>query len=314
MGCNRIMTNSTHSICIQIIMKSVTLTVSHQNREQVIGILLIWQQIRQSNQRIIDVLIIVMSHLFTVGIVFYQILQLHIQHSSLNLIQTAVTAGVLEHILLLRTIVSQSTNGSSQFGIICGNCTTITKSAKVLARVEAMACRITYRTGYPTINMLAAMSLCIIFNKLQIVLLAQSTNLIGISIASIEMYYGNSLGLGSDGCLNEVIINLQCIELRLHKNWLQAILRDGKDCGNISICGNNNLITRLHHAHFDVCAENPDESIQAIGTTNGVLCSYKLGVVCLKFLILLTLEIPASIYYTAYSLINLSSMKSSNIF
>ena len=49
---------------------------------------------------------------------------------------SAITTSILEHILFLGTIISQSTYSSSQLRIIGSYSTTITKSAKVLARVE----------------------------------------------------------------------------------------------------------------------------------------------------------------------------------
>ena len=79
-------------------------------------------------------------------IILNQIFQLHVQNRCLNLIQTAVATCVLKNILLLTSIVSQSTNCCGQFRIIGSNSTTITKSSKVLAGIEAMPRSISNRS------------------------------------------------------------------------------------------------------------------------------------------------------------------------
>ena len=202
-----------------------------------------------------------MCHFFTMSIIFYQIIQLYIQYSSLNLVQTAITTCIFEHILLLRAVVSQRTNSSSQLRIIGSNSTTIAKGTKVLTWIETVTSRITDRTSHTTIGMLATMCLGIVLYKLQIVLLAEFANLIGIGIAAIKVDNGNSFGFRSDSSLHKIIIYLKCIEFRLNKNRFQAILCYSQDGGNIGIGRYYHLITGLHHTHLDICSEYPDESI-----------------------------------------------------
>ena len=255
-----------------------------------------------------------MSHLFTMGIILNQIFQLHVQYSGLNLIQTRIASSIFKYILLLRAIVSQGTDCRCQFGIIGGHCSTITKSTKVLSRIETMSSSITNRTGNTTIGMLATMRLSVILNQFEIEFLAEHTNSISIGIASVQVHNSNSLGSWSYSGLNEVIINLKCIEFRLNQNRLQSVLCDGKNRGNIGICRHYHLVSWLHYTHLNVCTENPDEGIQTIGTTNGIFCSYKLRVVLFKPLVLFSLEIPASIYYTAHCLVYFCPMKGSYVF
>ena len=95
------MAYSSHSILLQIVVQNITFAISNQNREKMIYVLFIRQQIRQLDQRIINMFIVIMSHLLTVSIILYQILQFHIQNSCLNLVQTAIAASIFEHILLL---------------------------------------------------------------------------------------------------------------------------------------------------------------------------------------------------------------------
>ena len=71
-----------------------------------------------------------------------------------------------------------------------------------------MTCGITNATCYTTISMHASMSLSVVLNQFQIVLLAKSTNLVSISIATIKMNNGYSLGFRSNDRLYEVLIYL----------------------------------------------------------------------------------------------------------
>ena len=93
-------------------------------------------RVRKGDERIVDVVIVVVCHNLTLCVVLNKVLQLHIKNGCLNLIETAVATCILEYIFLLATIVSKGTNGCCQLRIVGSNGTTITKSAKVLARVE----------------------------------------------------------------------------------------------------------------------------------------------------------------------------------
>ena len=152
-------------------MQGIALAITHQDGKQMIGVLLIRQEIRKRYQRVVEVLIIIMGHLLTMLVISHQILQLYIQNGCLDLIQTTVTTCVLEDIFLLRTVVGQGTDGLSKLSIIGSDCTSITQSTKVLAGIEAVTGSIADRASHPTIGVLAAMGLCIVFNQLEVVLL-----------------------------------------------------------------------------------------------------------------------------------------------
>ena len=230
-------------------------------------------------------------------IILIKILQLNIEYGSMNLIQTAITTTILKHILFLRAIVGQSTYCSSQFWIICGNSATITKGTKVLTRIEAMTSSITYATSYATISVLAAMSLSVVLYQFQIVLLTQSTYLVRISIAAIEVNNGNSLRFSSYILLYQVVIYLQSIKLWFYQYRNKTIFCNRKDGCDIGIRRDNDLITRLHHTHLYICSEDPDERIQAVCTTNTILSTYKISIVLFKLFVLLPLQVPTTIHY-----------------
>lgn len=108
------MTYSTYAIILQIVVQSITILFTlHYDWEEVIYVLLIRKKIRERNQRIVNVFIVVVSHLFTFCIVFCEILEFHIKNSSLNLVKSTISTSILEDILTLASIVSESSHGCS---------------------------------------------------------------------------------------------------------------------------------------------------------------------------------------------------------
>lgn len=131
------MTYCTYSILLQIVMQTISILLALNNDwEKVICILLVWQEVRKGDERIVDVLIVVVSHSLTMCVILNEILQLHVKNGCLNLIKTAVATRILEDVLLLAAIVSKGTNGSCKLRIVGSYSTTITKSSKVLTWVE----------------------------------------------------------------------------------------------------------------------------------------------------------------------------------
>ena len=173
-----------------------------------------------------------------------------------------------------------------------------------------MSGSIAYATCHPTIGVFTTMTLSTIFNELQIIFLTKFTNLISISDTTIKVYDSNCFGLRSYNCLYETVIYLKSICFWFYEHWYKVILCNSKNGCNIGVCRNYHLITRLHHSHLDVRAENPDKSIKSVSTTDSILTADKLRVILLKLLVFFTLKIPTSINYTSYCLVNLSSMKS----
>ena len=81
-----------------------------------------------------------------------------------------------------------------------------------------MASSIPNRTSNTSIRMLTTMSLSIVFNKLQVIFFAESTNFVRIGITTIQMDNSNSLCFRCDCSLNEIVINLQRIDFGFYEN------------------------------------------------------------------------------------------------
>ena len=126
-----------HTILFQIVMQTVTILFAlHNDWEEVVCVLLVRQKVRKGDQRIVDVVIIVVSYNLTLCIILNKVLQLHVKNGSLNLIKTAIATCLLEDVLALATIVGKGTNSCCKLWVVSSYSSTITKGTKVLARVE----------------------------------------------------------------------------------------------------------------------------------------------------------------------------------
>ena len=145
-------------------------------------------------------------------------------------------------------------------------------------------------------------------------LFAKITYLFRIGIAAIEMDNADGFGTSGNRCLNEVIINLQSIQLRLHQHGLQTVLRDGENGSDVGVGRNNHLVARLHHAQLDVGTENPNQRVQAVGATYAVLGTDKASIVGFEAFVLLALEIPATVHHAGDSCIDFVTMQRGDFF
>ena len=176
-----------------------------------------------------------------------------------------------------------------------------------------MSSRVTDRTRYPTINMLAAMRLRIVFHQFQPILLTQIPNFIRIGVSTIQVDNGNSSGSRRNQRFDPVVINFQRMGIRLTKNRNQVVFRNSKDSGDIGIGRNDDLVAIFHDTELLISTEYPDKGIQAVSTADTEVCSYELGIVLLKPLILTPLKIPTTIYHTSNGFIDFLIMKRRNI-
>ena len=148
------------------------------------------------------------------------------------------------------------------------------------------------------------MRLGIVLEKIEVILLAKFTNLLGVSTTAIEVYNHYRLATRSNGSLNLVRINLQRIFTRLHGNSLYTILGNAKRCCNESVRRNNDFFTFLDSANLFICTYYPNKCIKAISHTDAMFGANILGVLFLEGLQCLTLKVPATIYYSIYCLMD----------
>ena len=84
-----------------------------------------------------------------------------------------------------------------------------------------------------------------------------------------------------------------------------AVLRDGKDAGDISVGRHDDLIPYPHHTHLDVGSQNQRQRIEAVAASNAMLRADIRGISLLKRSRGLSLEIPPAVEHTTNGRTNL---------
>ena len=209
--------------------------------------------LRQADKRIGETFIIHVSNVGTVAIILVEALQLDSQHCRLQFIDATIVTRILEHILLLRAIVSQGAYHPRQFIIVRGYTPRIAQCPEVLSRVEAVSGSMAQR-ACSLFSVVTPVRLCVILNQQQVVPFAQLTDTFCIGTTAIEMHNHDSPSMRSDGLPDLRIINLQGISIWLYKYRLQPIIRDGQDTGNIGIGRHNHLIPLVQQPHLQIGA------------------------------------------------------------
>ena len=200
--------------------------------------------VRQSHLWMLDCLMIDRSYRLAAAVLLFQIVQLHIQYGSLNLIHAAVDPFELKLILTCRTIVGNAADGLRQLFIISRYGSRIAQCAEVLARIKAVGGSITETSRAPFTEP-TAMCLRIVFNKKQLVTLTEVTNQRSVRTAAIKMYQHDGACPLGDGGFNKLVVQFKGIDVRLHQHRGQPVFSYCKNRCNVCIGRNNNLITRF---------------------------------------------------------------------
>ena len=186
--------------------------------------------------------------------------QFHIKDGCLEFIDTRVATQIVVDVFLMTAIVTQSPHNLSQFVVVSSHGTCIAKSTKVLAWIETMTSSIAKGTSL-TAAKSTSMSLGIILDELQMMMLADVTYQGSIGATTIEMDNHQGASARGDGLFYLCIVNLERVRRRLYENGLQPTLCNSEDTGNIGIGMHNDLIPRLHHSHLHICTEDKGQGI-----------------------------------------------------
>ena len=152
------------------------------------------------------------------------------------------------------------------------------------------------------------MRLGIVLHQLQVIFLANRSNIYIISISSIKMHEQDSLGTLRDGSFYPRTIQIQRVRARLHEDRLQPILRYRQDRSDISVGRHDDLITHLHHAHLNISTEDEGQGIQSIPHAYTLARTNVSGIVFLEVFHLIAEQVPSRIDHPSYRLVNLFGM------
>ena len=143
---------------------------------------------------------------------------------------------------------------------------------------------------------------------------AEVSNALSIGTTTIEMDNHQGSRAGGDGLLNERVINLQGVDIRLHQYRPQAVLGDGKNGGYVGVGWHDNLIAVLQPIKIYVRAQDECQGIQAVAHTNAVAGANVVGIVLLKAGSGISPQIPAGVHHAVDSLVDFLSIEGVDAF
>src|SRR5574344_180628 len=222
---------------------------------------------RNADQGIFHLIYICSSNFTAMLVLTIEKIQFYVQHGSLQFVNTRITSEDIVHILLLTAVISQGTHHLSQRRVVRGHRPGIAESAKVLARIETMPCRIAQRTGMSPLKS-TAMRLGIVLNEFQMMLPAQCHYPLVIGTTPVKMDYHHGAGTWSDGLFYPCVVHQQRVDIRLHQHRFQFVSRNRQNTGNESVGRNDHLITFCHYSEFNVCPQDECQSVETISATD----------------------------------------------
>ena len=130
---------------LQVLLQLVTL--GREDGEDMIDVVTVVHEFGQTDPVVLDIIIVCTRDVLSSLVLGLEVVQLHVEDSSLNIIQSTVTSLVSGHVLLGEAIVGDGTDGLCQRLIVGGHCTTITQSTEVLAWIETVTGGMAKGTG-----------------------------------------------------------------------------------------------------------------------------------------------------------------------
>lgn len=114
-------------------------TAVREYREEVVNVVLVAQACGQRDVRIMDVVIIIMCNLLAHVVALVEMAELHVEHGSLNAVQPAVPAHILEDILPCGAIVGKGADSGGELLVVGRHASGIAKGTEVLAGIETVS-------------------------------------------------------------------------------------------------------------------------------------------------------------------------------
>ena len=262
--------------------------------------------------RILDVLDIISGHLPALEIVLVEMLQLHVQNCCLNLVKPAVAAFIFEHVFAGGAIVRKGAHRFRKFGVVGSHRAGIAERSEILAGVEAVAGGVAERTGMAAFE-LASVCLSIVLHEFEIIFLAKFSDLVGICALAVEMDYKDGPRPVGYGRLYLAVVYLVCVDVRLHEDRSQSVLRNRQNRSDVGVGGDDDLISGLHHSQFDISAEDPYQRVQTVSAAHGIFRADICGIVGLELPVLFALKIPAAVDDSRNSGIDFIAVKGGNL-
>ena len=125
-GWNRVVDECLYALFLQVLLQAVAFCT--EDGEDVVDVLCIVQQPGHADERMVQVLVIVVGYLLTMAVVIVQMAQLHIENGRLDFVQAAVAALVFEDLFTRRTVIGNGSYAVGQLLVVGGDGSGIAQS------------------------------------------------------------------------------------------------------------------------------------------------------------------------------------------
>jgi hypothetical protein len=147
------------------------------------------------------------------------------------------------------------------------------------------------------------MRLGVILDKLQTIATAKIPYPIGIGTTAVEMDNHDGTSAGSEGLLNEAVVNLQRRDVGLDENGCETVLGDGKDGGDIGVGRHDDFVAVAQASKFLIGSQDECQRIEAVGATHAVLRSNICSIVFLEASRCLASKVPPTLQHLVGSML-----------
>ena len=126
---------------------------------------------------------------------------------------------------------------------------------------------------------------------------------VGIGAAAVEVDQHDGACLSGHGLLDEGVVYLQRVDVRLYQDGSEPILRDGKNRSNVGIGRHDDLVAILQATHLLVGSQHQRQGVQSVGHTDAMPRTDIAGIVLLEAARGLAPQVPAGAQHLVGSML-----------
>ncbi len=138
------------------------------------------------------------------------------------------------------------------------------------------------------------MGLRIVLHQQQSVTMTALRHSFRVCAAPIEVHQQQGAGAGCDVTLYQLVVQFQRVVAGFHQNRTQPVFGNGEDGSHKGIGRYQHLVTFAQYAQLLIGTEDERQRIEAVAAADAMSCANVVGVVLLKSLRGLTVQIPTA--------------------
>ena len=239
--------------------------------------------------------------------------EFHVEHSGLNLVQTAVAASEGGYVFFGEAVVGQCPHHLRQFGVVGGYGTAVAQCAEVFARIETVACCVAEGAGALCV-VETAVGLGVVLDEEEVVLLAEGADGGGVGASSVEVDEHEDFGAWCDGLDEGRGVEVERVFVHIDEHGLESVFGDGQDGGDEGVGWHQHFVSFCEFPHFHVGTEGECEGIQSIGHADTVSGADVGGIVLFKQVYCFALQIASAACHLCYSLLDFLAVQCRHFF